>query len=138
MKWFSSRPGRLVRWRNAAARADAIVAPTAAAADEVAEHTTIARDRIRPIHHGVDHTLATEAQVEAVQQQSFPVASARVITQATLPLESNLKVTWVLMLATFAGTFIGLAAAVARDQLVGLHHARVRIEPTPATAGVPN
>src|SRR4029453_18553186 len=51
----------------AAARADAIVAPTAAAADEVAEHTTIARDRIRPIHHGVDHTLAGEAQVEAVR-----------------------------------------------------------------------
>jgi glycosyltransferase involved in cell wall biosynthesis len=51
----------------AAARADAIVAPTAAAADEVAEHTTIARDRIRPIHHGVDHVLATEAQVEAVR-----------------------------------------------------------------------
>jgi glycosyltransferase involved in cell wall biosynthesis len=51
----------------AAARADAIVAPTAAAADEVAEHTTIARDRIRPIHHGVDHARATEAQVEAVR-----------------------------------------------------------------------
>jgi glycosyltransferase involved in cell wall biosynthesis len=51
----------------AAARADAIIAPTAAAADEVAEHTTITRDRIRPIHHGVDHTLATEAQVEAVR-----------------------------------------------------------------------
>ena len=51
----------------AAARADAIVAPTAAAADEIAEHTTIARDRIRPIHHGVDHLLAGEAQVEAVR-----------------------------------------------------------------------
>lgn len=51
----------------AAARGDAIVAPSSAAADEVAEHTTIARDRIRPIHHGVDHTLAGETQVEAVR-----------------------------------------------------------------------
>src|SRR4029079_2368407 len=42
----------------AAARGDGHVAPTAAAADEVAEHTAIARERIRPIHHGVDHALA--------------------------------------------------------------------------------
>lgn len=42
----------------AAARADAIVAPSAAAADEVAEFTAIDRARITPIHHGVDHRRA--------------------------------------------------------------------------------
>ncbi len=47
----------------AAARADAIVAPSAAAADEVAEFTAIDRDRITPIHHGVDHRRATDDDV---------------------------------------------------------------------------
>ena len=50
-----------------AARADAIVAPTAAAADEVAEYTSIARDRIHPIHHGVDHELARDDEVRATR-----------------------------------------------------------------------
>lgn len=50
-----------------AARADAIVAPTAAAADEIAEHTSITRDRIHPIHHGVDHALASDDEVRATR-----------------------------------------------------------------------
>jgi glycosyltransferase involved in cell wall biosynthesis len=72
----------------AAARADAIVAPTAAAADEVAEHTAIARDRIRPIHHGVDHTLATEAQVEAVRLV-FDLEAPYVLWVGTLEPRKN-------------------------------------------------
>jgi glycosyltransferase involved in cell wall biosynthesis len=47
----------------AAERADAVVAPTAAAADEVAACTAIARDRIYPIHHGVDPTIASDEDV---------------------------------------------------------------------------
>jgi glycosyltransferase involved in cell wall biosynthesis len=72
----------------AAARADAIVAPTAAAADEVAEHTTIARDRIRTIHHGVDHTLASEAQVEAVRLV-FDLEAPYVLWVGTLEPRKN-------------------------------------------------
>jgi len=72
----------------AAARADAIVAPTAAAADEVAEHTAIARERIRPIHHGVDHALATEAQVEAVRLV-FDLEAPYVLWVGTLEPRKN-------------------------------------------------
>jgi glycosyltransferase involved in cell wall biosynthesis len=81
----------------AAERADAIVAPTAAAADEVAEHTAIARDRIRPIHHGVDHTLATEAQVEAVRLV-FDLEAPYVLWAGTLEPRKNVGV----LVAAFA------------------------------------
>ena len=61
-RWFHE-----LGFAAAAARADAIVAPTAAAADEVAEHTSIARDRIQPIHHGVDHDLVGDDEVRAAR-----------------------------------------------------------------------
>ncbi|MBM3658830.1 MAG: glycosyltransferase family 4 protein, partial [Actinobacteria bacterium] len=51
-----------------ARRADAVIAPTAAAADEVAAHTGISRERITPIHHGVDHTIASDEAVEAARR----------------------------------------------------------------------
>ncbi|MEI8000360.1 MAG: glycosyltransferase family 1 protein [Actinomycetes bacterium] len=51
----------------AAARADAVVAPSVAAADEVAEFTAIERSRIHPIHHGVDHTAASADDVARVR-----------------------------------------------------------------------
>ena len=73
------------------ARADAIVAPTAAAADEVAAHTAIARDRIHPIHHGVDHTLATDAQVEAVRLV-FDLEAPFVLWVGTLEPRKNVGV----------------------------------------------
>jgi glycosyltransferase involved in cell wall biosynthesis len=72
----------------AAERADAIVAPTSAAADEVAEHTAIARERIRPIHHGVDHALAAEAQVEAVRLV-FDLEAPYVLWVGTLEPRKN-------------------------------------------------
>ena len=75
----------------AAARADAIVAPTAAAADEVAEHTVIARERITPIHHGVDHVLATDAQVEAVRLV-FDLEAPYVLWVGTLEPRKNVRV----------------------------------------------
>lgn len=52
----------------AAQRADAIIAPTAAAADEVAEYTSIPRERITPIHHGVDQTVASDEAVARVRE----------------------------------------------------------------------
>jgi glycosyltransferase involved in cell wall biosynthesis len=55
-------------FRAAASRADAIVAPTAAAADEIAQYTTIDRDRIRPIHHGVDHRVASDDDVACARE----------------------------------------------------------------------
>jgi len=50
-------------------RADALIAPSAAAADEVAEFTVIDRARIRPIHHGVDHTLASDDEVARARDE---------------------------------------------------------------------
>jgi glycosyltransferase involved in cell wall biosynthesis len=49
----------------AAERADAIITPSAAAADEVADNTPIPRERISVIHHGVDHAVAEDARVHA-------------------------------------------------------------------------
>jgi glycosyltransferase involved in cell wall biosynthesis len=53
----------------AADRADAVIAPSTAAADEVAAHTPIARERITPIHHGMDRTLVTDDAVAAVRAE---------------------------------------------------------------------
>ncbi len=62
---FSRRGRRFHRqgFAAAAARADAVIAPTGAAADEIASHTSIARDRISVIHHGVDHDVAGDSLV---------------------------------------------------------------------------
>ena len=54
--------------------------------------------------------------MESVQQQSFPITEARVITAATRPLEkSSPKTLLVLGLAVLAGAVIGYIAAVWRD-----------------------
>jgi glycosyltransferase involved in cell wall biosynthesis len=53
-RWFHMRG-----YAAAAARADAIIAPTATAADEIATSTNIARDRIRVVHHGVAPVFLT-------------------------------------------------------------------------------
>jgi glycosyltransferase involved in cell wall biosynthesis len=53
-RWFHNRG-----YAAAAARADAIIAPTAAAADEIAQWTKITRDRIRVVHHGVAPAFLT-------------------------------------------------------------------------------
>src|SRR5205085_3641506 len=54
--------------------------------------------------------------MESVQQQSFPVTEARVITAATRPLsKSSPKVLLVLGVMTLIGAMLGLAAAAWRD-----------------------
>ena len=49
--------------RRAAQWADAVIAPSEAAGDEIAAHSPIHRSQIRVVHHGVDHTLADTAAV---------------------------------------------------------------------------
>ena len=51
-----------------AARADAVIAPTGAAADEIAAHTSIVRDRITVIHHGVDPDVAGDSLVATARK----------------------------------------------------------------------
>jgi polysaccharide biosynthesis transport protein len=54
--------------------------------------------------------------MESVQQQSFPITDARVISAATRPLgRSNPRTTLVLALATFVGLGFGLVAAAWRE-----------------------
>jgi len=54
--------------------------------------------------------------MESVQQQSFPITEARVITQATRPLKQSApKLSFVMPIAAFAGLFLGLAIARLRD-----------------------
>ncbi|MFM8303352.1 MAG: glycosyltransferase family 4 protein [Actinomycetota bacterium] len=53
----------------AADRADAVVAPSVAAADEIAACTAIARERIHPIHHGVDQTRASDDEVARAREE---------------------------------------------------------------------
>jgi glycosyltransferase involved in cell wall biosynthesis len=74
----------------AADRADAVVAPTAAAADEVATHTAIPRDRITAIHHGVDHAPATDDEVARVRSDTAIGAAPYVVWVGTLEPRKNL------------------------------------------------
>ncbi len=54
--------------------------------------------------------------MESVQQQSFPITDARVISAATRPLtKSNPKTTLVLGLAALVGAALGIAAGAWRD-----------------------
>ena len=54
--------------------------------------------------------------MESVQQQSFPITEARVISAATRPLgKSNPRTTLVLGLATMVGLALGIAAAAWRE-----------------------
>ena len=54
--------------------------------------------------------------MESVQQQSFPITEARVISAATRPLgKSNPRTTLVLGLATMVGLAFGIAAAAWRE-----------------------
>lgn len=56
-------------FRAAARRADVVIAPTEAAADEIATHTEIPRARITVIHHGVEVVVASTAAVDAARAE---------------------------------------------------------------------
>jgi succinoglycan biosynthesis transport protein ExoP len=54
--------------------------------------------------------------MESVQQQSFPITEARVITRASKPLgKSDPKPLLVMAVSTFAGLLLGLGAGLLRD-----------------------
>jgi len=117
----------------ATARADAIISPTAAAADEVAAHTGIARERITPIHHGVDHTLATDAEVAAVRDDLGiadlpyvcwvgtlePRKDVGVLVDAFARLVERDDIPHRLVLVGPAGWLDGAAAAARRAEALG-------------------
>jgi succinoglycan biosynthesis transport protein ExoP len=54
----------------------------------------------------------------SVQQQSFPITEARVITQASVPFgNSSPKTMLILLMAIVGGTFLGAAAGLLRDMM---------------------
>ncbi|MGD9804041.1 MAG: Wzz/FepE/Etk N-terminal domain-containing protein [Hyphomicrobiaceae bacterium] len=55
------------------------------------------------------------AQAETSQQESLAVANTRIITRALTPVESNIKMRWLLIIAAMAGGILGVALAVIRD-----------------------
>jgi glycosyltransferase involved in cell wall biosynthesis len=75
-RWFHQRGSEA-----AARRADIVIAPTRAAAEEVTEHTRIALERIRVVPHGVSQRVVGAGVVSA--------------TRATLGVGSNPYVLWV-------------------------------------------
>jgi glycosyltransferase involved in cell wall biosynthesis len=117
----------------AAARADAVVAPSAAAADEVAEHTGIARDRITPIHHGVDQVVASPEAVGALRAELGiadrpyvcwvgtlePRKDVGVLVDAFARLVERDDVPHRLVLVGPSGWLDGAAAAAQRAQALG-------------------
>lgn len=62
-RWFHARGSAA-----AARRADLVIAPTHAAADEIAEHTPIPLDRMRVVPHGVAQHVVGEGVVAATRQ----------------------------------------------------------------------
>jgi polysaccharide biosynthesis transport protein len=67
--------------------------------------------------------------MESVQQQSFPITDARVISEATHPLgKSNPKTPLVLGLATAVGLALGIAAGAWREFADGVFRTRNQVE----------
>ncbi len=67
--------------------------------------------------------------MEAVQQESFPITEARVITAATSPfLPSGPDKLLVLLIASLGGTFLSLAVAAAREGMDRVFRETAQIE----------
>lgn len=56
------------------------------------------------------------AQTDLMQQQSFPIANARIISPALVPMDSSLRTRWVILLAAIAGGMLGLGIALLRHR----------------------
>jgi len=61
-RWFHRRG-----FDAAARRADLVITVSEAAADEITSHTSIERERIRVVHHGIGLTMSDEAAVDAAR-----------------------------------------------------------------------
>jgi succinoglycan biosynthesis transport protein ExoP len=69
--------------------------------------------------------------MESVQQQSFPITEARVITKASRPLEKSYpKTALVLAISTVGGIALGLGLAMSRDWLDRAFRTREQVETT--------
>lgn len=76
----------------AAQRADVVIAPTHAAADDIVEHTPIPRDRIRVVPHGVVQHSVGEGVVEATRSTLGLGHEPYVLWVGTLEPRKNLRV----------------------------------------------
>jgi glycosyltransferase involved in cell wall biosynthesis len=91
----STRRGRRFHARGfaaAAKRADLVIAVSHAAADEVAAHTAIPRDRMRVIHHGVDQEIADDGAVAQARAALGLGADPYVLWVGTLEPRKNVGV----------------------------------------------
>ena len=91
----STRRGRRFHARGfaaAAKRADLVIAVSHAAADEVAAHTAIPRDRMRVIHHGVDQEIADDSAVARARAALGLGAEPYVLWVGTLEPRKNVGV----------------------------------------------
>jgi succinoglycan biosynthesis transport protein ExoP len=67
--------------------------------------------------------------MESVQQQSFPITEARVISKASRPLQKSYpKTTLVLAISTIGGMALGLGVAILRDLLDHVFRTREQVE----------
>jgi glycosyltransferase involved in cell wall biosynthesis len=76
----------------AARRADVIIAPTHAAAEDISEHTPIPRDRIRVVPHGVGQHVLGEGVVDAMRSTLGLGREPYVLWVGTLEPRKNLPV----------------------------------------------
>ncbi|MBX7158675.1 MAG: glycosyltransferase family 4 protein [Acidimicrobiia bacterium] len=76
--------------RAARDHADAVICPTAAAADDVSRLGGISRDRIHVVHHGVDRVDVTPADVDSVRHRFGIGAGTYVLWVGTLEPRKNL------------------------------------------------
>ncbi len=75
----------------AARRADLIIAPTVAAAEEVADHTAISLDKVRIVPHGVTQHIVGDGIVAATRRQ-LGIDGPYVLWVGTLEPRKNLPV----------------------------------------------
>ncbi|MFN8104107.1 MAG: glycosyltransferase family 1 protein [Acidimicrobiia bacterium] len=76
--------------RVARDHADAVICPTAAAADDVARFGGIDRDRIHVVHHGVDTVAVDDAMVEEARRRHGVGTAPYVLWVGTLEPRKNL------------------------------------------------
>ena len=134
-EWLEQRVGELRRQMNAAARRvqefkasqdyrivkSAERPPTKTPADPKLvepEPTTLEELESTASTYRKIYENFYQAYTEAVQRESYPASSARIISRAVAPTDrSHPKTVLILALAALAGTMIGVGASLMRDAL---------------------
>ena len=70
--------------------ADAVITPTEAVADQVAEHLAVPRERIHAVHHGLDPRWATTAAPDTAWRRSHGLPSSYALFVGTLEPRKDL------------------------------------------------